>query len=184
MSTTSSPRQSLPYSRPASPHLSRRTLLRGAGIGALTVAGLGFGAAASTARSPAVLAADLEVVTVTTTSVTLSWVTYAVASPGPDGLPAFTEADTEVFLGPADSAGPPPLAHSDPTPRISHLVTVSGLEPGREYRFEARSAGRRAVPTLVATRTPASPEIAGVVRTLVPPTGRFVGTVAGRNDTQ
>jgi hypothetical protein len=123
-----------------------------------------------------VVATDLEVVTVTDTSVILTWTTRTAA-----GLPV--AADTEVLLGPADSpaASAPAYADADPTPY--HYAEIHSLEPGRGYRFEARSAGVRAVPAAnLVTGRPGTPETLGTFTTLVPPPGRYLRTLALSND--
>lgn len=129
------------------------------------------------------VATDLEVVTVTDTSVTFSWATLH----GPR-LPYGPEqqtvpADSEVLLGPADARGPLRVVHYDAAPRGVHLVTITGLEPGREYAFECRSHGVRAQASLVGTNQAWSPERTGRVTTLTPPSGRRISTIAILNDT-
>lgn len=129
------------------------------------------------------VATDLEVVTVTDTSVTFYWATFL----GPR-LPYGPEqqtvpTDTEVLLGPADARGPLHVVHHDAFPRGVHLVTVDGLEPGREYAFECRFHGVRAQASLVGTNQAWSPERTGRVTTLMPPPGRRISTIAILNDT-
>ncbi|MQY30036.1 metallophosphoesterase family protein [Nocardia aurantia] len=124
-----------------------------------------------------VIATDLEVVTVTDTTVILTWSTRTV-----DGTPV--AADTEVAVAPADSPATPSLGYSDPEPTPYHYAEIRGLEPGRAYRFEARSGGVRAAPAAnLVTARPGTPETLGVVTTLVPPPGRHLRTLALSNDT-
>ncbi|WP_280385215.1 metallophosphoesterase [Nocardia wallacei] len=127
------------------------------------------------------IATDLEVVTVTDTSVALTWTTLA---PGAGGTPTPVAADTEVRLAPADSRTPGATHFPDGSQRTPfHYAEIDGLEPGRTYRFEAWSDGVRAAPALnVATRMPGSPECTGEFTTLVPPPGRLLRTVALCND--
>lgn len=128
-------------------------------------------------------AADLEVATVTDTSVAFTWATYAPGILTPYGLAQPTvNAGEEVLVGPADG-GRMRVVHADDRPRGYHHVVVEGLEPGRAYRFECRSNGVRAVPSLLTTRRPSSPELTGTFTTLTPPPGRSLGTVAITNDT-
>lgn len=125
-------------------------------------------------------ATDLEVVTVTDRSVILTWTTY---TPDAAGTLIPVPADTEVLLGPADSprAPAPVFAEAEPTPY--HYAEIDGLEPGRTYRFEARSHGVRAVPALTfTTLLPGTPEATGEFSTLVPPPGRRLHTLALAND--
>src|SRR6266702_3031125 len=62
------------------------------------------------AQTDSMIATDLEVVTITPTSVILTWTTLA---PGPDGKPAPVDAGTQVRLAPADSRGPARVRHDD-----------------------------------------------------------------------
>ncbi|GAB2702180.1 metallophosphoesterase [Nocardia thraciensis] len=127
------------------------------------------------------IATDLEVVTITDTSVVLTWTTLAADA---GGAPAPVTAGTEVRLAPADSRAPATAhfpAGSERTP--FHYAEIDGLEPGRTYRFEAWSDGVRAVPAPnVVTRMPTSAESTGEFTTLVPPPGRPLRTVALCND--
>ncbi|MCM6773600.1 metallophosphoesterase [Nocardia sp. CDC159] len=130
-------------------------------------------------RAP-VLASDLEVVTVTDRSVILTWTTRERER---SGRLRPIPADTEVRIAPADSIGPARTLFHDTDPTPYHYAEIHGLEPGRAYRFEAYSSGRRAVParTLV-TRRPGTPESTGVFTTLTPPPGRLLRTLALAND--
>ncbi|WP_067562699.1 metallophosphoesterase [Nocardia acidivorans] len=123
---------------------------------------------------------DLEVVTVTDTSVILTWTSRSRNRAG--RLQPAT-ADTEVRFGPADSTGPLPVRFLETLPTAFHYAEITGLEPGRAYRFEAYSRGCRAMParTLV-TRRHGAPESTGIVTTLVPPPGRLLRTIALAND--
>ncbi|WP_225730775.1 MULTISPECIES: metallophosphoesterase [unclassified Nocardia] len=151
-----------------------------------------FGVLAATAAVPGLLAArpgsfraqrdstvatGLEVVTITDRSVIVTWNTIA-----PDtGMPL--PADTELWIGPADSGRRPVLAHSDPAPTAYHYAEVDGLEPGRSYRFEAWSGGVRATAARnVTTQRSGRPESSGVFTTLVPPPGRLLRTFVLAND--
>lgn len=135
------------------------------------------------AAGAATHAADLEVTTVTDTTVALTWTTYggAVRTPYGPARPAVAAPET-VLLGPAD-AGPPPVVHHDDRPRGVHHVVIGGLEPGREYRFECRSGPLRATASLAATRRPGSPELTGRFRTLDAPAGPRLARIAIANDT-
>lgn len=164
----------------AASEYSRRQFMT-AGTAALTAgafAASSVGSATAQTGSSArdnLAALDLEVMTVTDTSIAVSWTTYALGA-------GHTEADTEFLLGPADGRAPLRQVHYDATPTATHHVVVGGLEPGRAYRFEARSGGVRAIGNHVVTNLPDSPERTGVVRTLVPPPGRKIRTFAVAND--
>lgn len=109
----------------------------------------------------------------------LTWTTL-----GPDagGTPVPVETDGELWLGPADRSGLRQV-WAEPEPTAYHYAEVTGLEPGRRYRFEARSLGVAAAPALnVATRLPNTPEATGEFGTLIPPPGRLLRTIALSND--
>ncbi|WP_282778572.1 metallophosphoesterase [Nocardia sp. CC201C] len=127
-----------------------------------------------------VRASDLEVVTVTDTSVVLTWTTRTRDRLG---RPRPVPADTEVRIGPADGVGSLPVRFADTRRTAYHYAEVTGLEPGRSYRFEAYSDGVRARParTLVTLQADA-PESTGVVTTATPPPGRLLRTIALAND--
>ncbi len=137
-------------------------------------------AAPARAQAGSMIATDLEVVTITDTSVVLTWTTLA---PDPSGNPAPVDAGTRIHLAPADSRAPARPCFEDPARTPYHYAEVTGLEPGRTYRFEAWSDSGRAVPALtVATHLPTSPEFTGQFTTLAPPPGRLLRTLALSND--
>lgn len=167
--------------------LNRRTFLRLTAIAAgasLSQHGWIAEAQSGTATAaPKVVAADLHLVTVTDTSFTVAWTTYAHSH-----FPYFTEqeaapATTEVAVGPADSTAALQVVHEDATPRAFHQVTVNGLEPGRTYRFECRSNGVLATPNWIHTTITDPMTSHGVVTTLQRPDGDFVQRIAIMNDT-
>ncbi|MBF6331723.1 metallophosphoesterase [Nocardia transvalensis] len=132
------------------------------------------------AQRDSIVASDLEVVTVTDTSVILTWTTRARDRAG---RLRPVPADTEVRIAPADArtAARPHYLDTRPTPY--HYAEIDGLEPGRTYRFAAYSDGRRAVPARTrVTRRAGTPETTGVFTTLTPPPGRLLRTVALAND--
>lgn len=146
------------------------------------LAALPIAAAAGPARAQgnSMIATDLEVVTVTPTSVILTWTTLA---PDAGGRPVPVAAGTQVRLAPAASRGPAPIRHDDQDRTPYHYAEITGLEPGRPYRFEAWSDGTRATPgTSLATHLPASPECIGRFTTLAQPPGRLLRTLALSND--
>lgn len=176
-----------------------------AGIGALLAATVVPKARA--ARTGGIEATDLEVVTVTPTSVTFGFASYTAPHPAYGPLRPTVPTLGEVALAPADDpvvaadpvgseaiAGPagswirpgmpdlPVVASSDSETGF-HLITVDGLEPGREYVFECRCDGVPATPGLMTTNKPDSPEVSGRITTLTPPPGEHVATIAVLNDT-
>ncbi|MEV6774074.1 metallophosphoesterase [Nocardia sp. NPDC051030] len=112
-------------------------------------------------------------------SVTVTW---ATAARDRSGRLRPVVADTEVRMADAETGAPLPR-HTDSRPTAYHYAEISGLEPGRTYRFEAYSDGVRAVPgrTLV-TRRSGSPESTGRFTTATPPPGRLLRTIALAND--
>ncbi|MEU8898734.1 metallophosphoesterase [Nocardia sp. NPDC048505] len=166
------------------------------GLRAVWLANVAAGAAALTVRAPvrstvprststrrqrhSVIASDLEVVTVTDSSAVLTWTSR---SRDAAGRAQPVPADTEVRLGPVDHVGPLPVRFGAPRLSAYHYAEITGLEPGRGYRFEAYSDGVRAHParTLV-TRSADAPETTGVFTTATPPPGRLLRTIALAND--
>ncbi|WP_084141824.1 metallophosphoesterase family protein [Corynebacterium sputi] len=130
-----------------------------------------------------VRAKDLEVPTVTDTTIAFTWATYGKEVRTPYGPARHTVgSNTVVLMGPADG-GPMRVVYNDDTPRGVHHAVVRGLDPDRSYRFECWSNGYRATPSLVATRRMGAPEMTGVIRTLRRPAGDFIETIAVTNDT-
>ncbi|WP_231386745.1 metallophosphoesterase [Nocardia sp. BMG111209] len=123
------------------------------------------------------VARDLELVTVTDESIAVRWTTAAI---DPLGRPRPIESDTELALAPADSRRPAPVVHYDANPTAYHYAEVTGLEPGREYYVEARSRGVRATPGSMWHWWHDEPRLR--FRTLVPPPGRLLRTLALTND--
>ncbi|MFF2552367.1 metallophosphoesterase [Nocardia sp. NPDC058058] len=131
------------------------------------------------AQPGSVIATDLEVVTITAESAIFTWTTLGLNA---NGDPVPVETDAEVWLGPADGTGLRQV-FADPEPTAYHYAEITGLEPGRRYRFEARSLGVTAAPALnVATRLPNTPEASGEFGTPIPPPGRLLRTIALCND--
>ncbi|AYF74965.1 phosphohydrolase [Nocardia yunnanensis] len=131
------------------------------------------------AQPGSLVVTDLEVVTVTDRTAVLTWTTLGQDA---NGAPVPVETDSEVWLGDPDGSGLRQV-YGDSRPTAYHYAEVTGLEPGRAYRFEARSAGLPAAPAVnVATRQPNTPESLGVFTTLVPPPGRLLRTIALSDD--
>ncbi|GAB2536274.1 metallophosphoesterase [Nocardia heshunensis] len=132
------------------------------------------------AQGEVVVASDLEVVTVTDHSAVITWTTRARNR---TGRLRPVPADTEVRIAPADGREAPRTWHFEGRRTAYHYAEIRDLEPGRAYRFEAYSDGRRATPgrTLV-TRRSGTPESTGIFTTLTPPPGRLLRTLALTND--
>ena len=126
---------------------------------------------------------DLEIVTLTPTSVTFSWTTRTGLQTSDDTVPPLHAADTEVRLAPALHRGTLPSIYHDPTPRGVHLITIRGLTPNTRYRFECRSQNIVASPSLITTNRVNEPTATGQFTTLTQPPGDYVTTVPFINDT-
>lgn len=156
--------------------LNRRQFLRYAGLVAATpLAVRAFGVSPARAASNGV-PMHLELVTVTDTTATLTWLTADPNSVDQYGRPQPVPADTVVEWGAS------PLAMNnrfvDDNETAFHYVELTGLEPGRPYFYRCLSNGLAAVPTQVFPEPPAT----GVFTTLVPPSGELLLTMAWAND--
>jgi hypothetical protein len=135
------------------------------------------------AQPTSTIATDLEVVTVTDTSVIVTWSTLDPGRRDDMGRPAGVPTDGELRIAAADGRGPARTVWAESAPTPYHYAEARGLEPGRAYRFEAYSHGIRATPALsLATARPATPESTGRFTTLTPPPGRHLRTIALAND--
>lgn len=143
----------------------------------------GLGLAKSDVKSWQVLASDLEVISVTDTSVAFTWATYA---PGVQTAYGFIKptvpSDERVLLAPVD-APELELVHEGYSESGYHHVVISGLNPNREYRFECWSHNCRAVPSLTITMSKTAPEKTGRFHTLPALAGSHLATIALTNDT-
>jgi 3',5'-cyclic AMP phosphodiesterase CpdA len=133
---------------------------------------------------------DVEVVTVTDTSVVITWFSGSASAVDRYGQPQPAAADTELLLGVPDPNTGQPVPGTlktvlfDATPTAYHYAEATGLEPGRPYAFVARSAG------IVATQTSlqfpvgvgGSQDIPGTFITLPTPPGTYLFSVALSND--
>ncbi|MFC3850444.1 hypothetical protein ACFORJ_09760 [Corynebacterium hansenii] len=165
------------------------------GTGASVAAGIGALLAASVVpkaravRTGGIDATDLAVVALTPTSVTLAFASRTAPHPafGPVrptvptlGEVAMAPADDPAVMadpvGPAAIPGPggtwarpgmpelPVVAAGDSGTGV-HVITVDGLEPGREYVFECRCDGTPATPGPMTENRPDSPEVCGRITT-------------------
>ncbi|MFI9506644.1 metallophosphoesterase family protein [Nocardia sp. NPDC052566] len=159
---------------------SRRTVFGTVALAAALPALIAARPSYTRAQSNTIIANDLEVVTITDSSVVVTWTT---TTRGEHGRPLPIPTDTELRLAPADSVRAPVAVYSQADPTPFHYAEIHGLEPGRGYRFEAWSAGTRATPAWnVTTQRAGTPESRGVFTTLVPPPGRPLRTFALAND--
>ncbi|MEU1630603.1 metallophosphoesterase [Streptomyces sp. NPDC020096] len=171
---------------------SRRQALVWAGLVATlpfaeSAMGAGTASAASRSaadiRSGALLVTDLEVVTVTDTSVVITWFTGSKTEVDRYGAPTPVPTDTELLLGEPGNPGSLRTVLHDTSPTAFHYAEVHGLEPGRAYAFIGRSAGQVAQQSMLQfPGSGGSTDAPGVFTTLVPPPGRHLFTVALCND--
>jgi 3',5'-cyclic AMP phosphodiesterase CpdA len=133
--------------------------------------------------SSGLLVTDLEVVTVAATSAVVTWFSGSAAQVDRYGSAAPVEADTELLLGEPGRPRTLRTVLHDTTPTAYHHAEVGGLEPGRTYAFEARSAGAAAAPTaLQFPGSGGSADSPGILTTLRAPPGRHLFTLALAND--
>ena len=145
---------------------------------------------ASAAGSSDVTPTNLELVTLTEGEAILTWYTGATGSDDGLGRMEPAAADAEVVWG-TDPAKLDRTASSERSDTPYHRVRLSGLEPGRTYHYQARSAGKLATPTAFtmiagnAVSTSTEPATgAGPFSFTVPqpPPGRFLFSVVLCND--
>lgn len=137
--------------------------------------------ASTTAPDEAYTVTDLEIPTVTPTSITFSWSVYRTPHT-PHLFPNERRAsDAEVWLS-DKTTGPLTRVHQSYSRTGLHFVTITGLRPNTTYRFECRSLGRVATPGLWFTIRNKEPETQGKVHTLSRPGGRYLHSMAISND--
>jgi Icc protein len=133
---------------------------------------------------------NLELVTLTENEAILTWYTGLTGSDDGLGRMAPAPADAEIAWG-TDPAKLDRTASSDRTDTPYHRVRLSGLEPGRTYHYQARSAGKLATPTTftmiagnaVSTSADAAAGAGPFSFTVpMPPPGRFLFSVVLCND--
>ena len=161
-------------------HLSRRQLLRWAGLVAATpiVSALGDIERAYAAPSSTMVAVNLELVTVTESSAVLTWFTGDASAVDGAGRLAPVPADTEVLVGTSTRTLRTVLHDSTPTPY--HYAEITGLEPGQTYFFLARSNGVVAVPSASTSGSPLGTSTAGLRFTTPEPPPRHASCSRSR----
>ncbi len=165
--------------------MGRRELMRWsavvAGAGVLLADPERSYAAARAAGPDAVMPVNLELVTVTEDSAVLTWYTGVPASNNGLGQMLPAPADAEVAYG--DHPGRLNRVAYGAPDTAYHYVELTGLEPGRTYYYQARSRGRLALPTMLATGNAAGTAAQGFsFTTPQPPPGRFLFSIALCND--
>ena len=130
---------------------------------------------------------DLELVTLTETSVVLTWYTGDPTSLDGLGRLSPAPADTEVLMG----TNPANLkqVHYSSTPTPYHYAEIHGLEPGQTYFYVAQSGGIPAAPAksftgnVVGTTGPSTLQgLPFVFTTPQPPAGTYLFSLVLCND--
>jgi Icc protein len=147
-------------------------------------------AAAPAGASGGILVTDLEVATVTDTSVVITWFTGSATAVDQYGFPEPVATDTELQLGSFDVAtlsvvpGSLKTVLHDTTPTAYHYAEVTGLEPGTAYAYVAMSSGQTAQQSSMQfpVGVGGSLDFPGAFITLTTPPGQYVFTLALSND--
>jgi 3',5'-cyclic-AMP phosphodiesterase len=148
------------------------------------------GAAPASASSSDVLVIDLEVATVTDTSVVITWFTGSSTETDEYGFPAPVATDTVLQLGSADLTtltlvpGTLQTVLDDPAPTAYHYAEVTGLQPDTPYYYVAMSNGQTAQQTSMQfpVGVGGSLDYPGIFSTLATPPGSYLFTLALSND--
>jgi 3',5'-cyclic-AMP phosphodiesterase len=143
------------------------------------------------AASPGgILVTDLECVTVTDTSVVITWFTGSATQVDQYGFPLPVPTNTELQLGLVDLAtlsivpGSLKTVLQDDTPTPYHHAEVGGLEPNTTYAYVALSNGQTAQQASMQfpVGVGGSLDYPGVFTTLTTPPGSYLFTLALSND--
>ncbi|MGH3416886.1 MAG: metallophosphoesterase, partial [Actinocrinis sp.] len=145
---------------------------------------------AARADSTGLLVRDVEVATVTDSSVVITWFSGSTGAVDAYGRPLPVAADTELLIGDVNLGTGAPVPGTlktvlhDTTPTAYHYAEATGLEPGRPYAFVARSNGVVAAQTSIQypVGTGGSMDIPGTFQTLATPPGTHLFTLALCND--
>jgi len=168
----------------------RQALLWGSLAAAVPAIVGGVSAQAASASTTSLLVTDLEVATVTDTSVVITWFTGSTTAVDTYGFPLPVAADTELQLGQVDPTtltivpGSLKTVLQDSTATPYHYAEVSGLEPGTTYGYVALSNGQQAQQTSMQfpVGVGGSLDYPGIFTTLATPPGRYLFTLALSND--
>jgi 3',5'-cyclic-AMP phosphodiesterase len=153
----------------------------------LVAAGVATPAAAA---SGGLLVIDLEVATVTDTSVVITWFTGSATEVDQYGFPLPVPTNTELKLGLFDPAtfsvvpGSLKTVLEDDTLTPYHYAEVGGLEPNTTYAYVALSSGQTAQQTSMQfpVGVGGSLDYPGIFTTLTTPPGKYLFTLALSND--
>jgi len=169
---------------------SRRQALLWGSLAAAPALVAGIAAPAKASTSSDLLVVDLEVATVTDTSVIITWFTGSATQVDEYGFPLPVATDTELQLGQWDSTtmtlvpGTLQTVFQDSTPTPYHYAEVTGLEPGTNYGYVALSNGQQAQQTSMQfpVGVGGSLDYPGTFTTLTTPPGSYLFTLALSND--
>jgi 3',5'-cyclic-AMP phosphodiesterase len=158
--------------------------------GAASPAAAAAAGAAAPASASDILVIDLEVATVTDTSVVITWFTGSATAVDQYGFPEPVATDTELQLGLFDPAtqsvvpGSMKTVLHDEQPTPYHYAEVYGLEPGTAYAYVALSNGQTAQQTSMQfpVGVGGSLDYPGLFTTLTTPPGSYLFTLALSND--
>ena len=145
---------------------------------------------AASASTTDLLVTDLEVATVTDTSVIITWFTGSTTATDSYGFPLPVAADTELQLAQWDPAtltivpGTLQTVLQDSTPTPYHYAEVTGLQPGTAYGYVALSNGQPAQQSSMQfpVGVGGSLDYPGTFSTLATPPGTYLFTLALSND--
>lgn len=144
-----------------------------------------YGLTAQVASNPT-LPVNLELVTLTETSVVVTWFTGDPTRPDQMGRLAPMPADTRVLL--AKAGGAPSEVFYDEAETPYHYVEVGGLEPGASYTLIAQSNGIPAAPapfftgSFIGSSVTYPPAAPLLFTTPQPPPGKYLFSIALCND--
>jgi 3',5'-cyclic-AMP phosphodiesterase len=145
---------------------------------------------ARAATASDIVVIDLEVATVTDTSVVITWFTGSSTETDEYGFPAPVATDTVLQLGSADLTtltlvpGTLQTVLDDETPTAYHYAEVTGLQPNTPYYYVAMSNGQTAQQTSMQfpVGVGGSLDYPGIFSTLAAPPGQYLFTLALSND--
>jgi 3',5'-cyclic-AMP phosphodiesterase len=168
----------------------RQALLWGSLAASAPLVAAGASATPAAAAANDMLVVDLEVATVTDTSVIITWFTGSSTATDQYGFPEPVQSDTELQIGLVDPTtltvvpGSLKTVLQDPTPTAYHYAEVSGLTPGTFYAYVALSGGQQAQQTSMQfpVGVGGSLDYAGTFTTLTTPPGQYLFTLALSND--
>jgi hypothetical protein len=169
---------------------SRRQALLWGGLAAAVPAIVGGVSTPAKASTDNLLVTDLEVATVTDTSVIITWFTGSPTETDTYGFPQPVAADTQLQLGDVDLTtlsivpGSLKTVFQDDTATPYHYAEVTGLEPGKLYAYVATSNGQQAQQSSIQypVGVGGSLDYPGTFTTLTTPPGKYLFTLALSND--